>query len=91
MLAPDDRQLLLSQLQPPPGMTLGHAVGATFTLDLESALVAPFSAASRVLADKLHPIAALEALRSTTDRIDISSRTTGQIPPASPAFMASLT
>lgn len=52
-------------------MTLGHAVGATFTLDLESALVAPFAAASRVLADTLHPIAALEALRSTTDRIDI--------------------
>ncbi len=71
MLAPDDRQLLLTQLQPPPGMTLGHAVGATFTLDLESALVAPFAAASRVLADKLQPIAALEALRSTTDRIDI--------------------
>jgi len=71
VLAPDDRQLLLPQLQPPPGMTLGHAVGATFTLDLESALVAPFAAASRVLADTLHPIAALEALRSTTDRIDI--------------------
>lgn len=73
MLAPDDRQLLLSQLQPPPEMRLRHAVGTTFTLDLPSALIAPLGAASRALTDisQAHPIAVLEALRSSVDRIDI--------------------
>ncbi|WP_353649601.1 phospholipase D family protein [Nakamurella sp. A5-74] len=73
MLAPDDRQLLLSHLQPPPGLRLRHAVGTTFTLDLEAALLAPLAAATRILNDasKRHPIAILEALRSSVDKIDI--------------------
>lgn len=73
MLAPDDRQLLLTHLQPPPGLRLRHAVGTTFTLDLDAALLAPLGAATRVLheASQRHALAVLEALRRSVDRIDI--------------------
>ena len=43
MLDPQDRQLLLDALRPDPGAVLDRAVGTTFTLDLETLLLAPLA------------------------------------------------
>lgn len=70
MLEPDVRALLYDLLQPPPGFTLAHAVGTTFTLNLESALTVPLAfAGSRANADDA--VGVLDALRRAADRVDI--------------------
>jgi hypothetical protein len=71
MLAPDARVILLDQLRPPVGYTLDAAVATTFTLDLSAALVPPLAFASFELSGTPDPVAALEAVRSCTDRVDI--------------------
>ena len=58
MLSPEDRTLLLDALRPPPGGRLVHAVGTTFTLDLESALTVPLAFAGHALGDSLDPTVA---------------------------------
>jgi hypothetical protein len=71
MLAPDARAVLLDQLRPPAGYRLDAAVATTFTLDLAAALVPPLAFASFEMRGTPDPVAALEAVRSCTDRVDI--------------------
>ncbi|WP_415080667.1 phospholipase D family protein [Micropruina sp.] len=63
--------VLLDQLRPPPGYRLQAAVATTFTLDLTTAVVPPLAFASFEMRDTADPVAALEAIRSCTDRVDI--------------------
>ena len=71
MLPPDQRHVLLDLLRPPPGYELDRAVGTTFTLDLETALVLPLAFASYRLARSNDPIALMEAVRSAASRVDL--------------------
>lgn len=71
MLAPDSRSVLFDQLRPDPGFELVQAVGTTFTLGLESALVPPLALAAGLSGGHADPIAMLSALRDVADRIDI--------------------
>ncbi|WP_158630894.1 hypothetical protein [Micromonospora inaquosa] len=57
MLAPDSRSLLVDALRPPLGARLSRAVALTFTLDLESLLVAPLAFAAHGLRESTDPIA----------------------------------
>lgn len=71
MLEPDGRVVLLDQLRPPVGYQLEAAVATTFTLHLGTALVPPLAFASHELRTRPDPIAALQAVRSCADRVDI--------------------
>jgi hypothetical protein len=71
MLAPDARAVLLDELRPPPGHALDAAVATTFTLDLAAALVPPLAFASFQIRGTPDPVAALEAVRACTDRVDV--------------------
>lgn len=71
MLAPDERVVLLDQLRPPQGFDLDYAVATTFTLGMTAALVPPLAFASAALRSSNDPIAALEAVRSCADRVDV--------------------
>jgi hypothetical protein len=75
MLDPRQRKIYLSQLRPPEGYLLDKAICTTYSLDLISLLMAPLSMAlfeaqnqKEMMAD---PLAVLEALRRTTDRIAV--------------------
>lgn len=89
MLAPDTRSLLLDALRPPPGMRMSRAVALTFTLDLESLLIAPLAFAAHGLRESTDPIAVMEGVRRCADRIDVFCQT-GQIavPPTKSALLA---
>ena len=72
MLAPDSRTLLMDQLAPPPGATFDTAVATTFTLDLTATLLPTLAFTGFHLASGTSdPIATLESIRSTADRIDV--------------------
>lgn len=71
MLPPDRREVLLDMLRPPPGYQLDAAVGTTFTLSLEAALVVPLAFASFRLSGTSDPVAVMEAVRSASDRVDV--------------------
>lgn len=72
MLAPDSRAVLLNELRPPTGSRLDIAVATTFTLDLTTALVAPLAFAAHQLGRTVtDPVAAMEAVRSCADRVDV--------------------
>jgi hypothetical protein len=71
MLAPDARAVLLDQLRPPVGYRLDAAVATTFTLDLAAALVPALAFAAFQLRSTPDPVAALEAVRSCADRVDV--------------------
>jgi hypothetical protein len=73
MLDPSDRRLLLEALQPPPGYSLDHAVGTTYSLDLMALLAAPlaFSAFADADASASDPLILLEALRASAQRITL--------------------
>jgi hypothetical protein len=71
MLAPDTRGLLLDALRPPVGKRLDHAVATTFTLDVESALIVPLALAGFNLRGTPDPMAILESLRGSADKVDI--------------------
>lgn len=75
MLNPETRNIYLEELRPPVGYQLDRAVGTTFSLDLLSLLMAPLSMTlfeadnkDEILRD---PIAVLEALRRSTDKLAI--------------------
>jgi hypothetical protein len=79
MLAPRERQTLLSALRPPDGYQVDCVIATTFTLDLTALLVAPLSfsmldvAAERARdgdgAAGLDPYALLRAVREHADRM----------------------
>ncbi|MGY1709113.1 phospholipase D family protein [Geodermatophilus sp. SYSU D00758] len=71
MLEPDGRALLLDALRAPDGYELDQAVATTFTLHLDTALSVPLSFLPRRLAESGDPIALMEAVRSTADRLDV--------------------
>ncbi|MDN3495205.1 phospholipase D family protein [Planococcus sp. APC 4015] len=71
MLDPQTRAALSEQLAPPPGFELGHAVGTSFTLDLETALTIPLSFASHRISASDGNLGILDAVRRAADRIDI--------------------
>lgn len=71
MLAPDERAVLREQLRPDPGYELDMAVATTFTLDLTAALVAPLAFTAHHVSASSDPIAVLEAVRSTTEKVTI--------------------
>jgi hypothetical protein len=83
MLDPRHRQLLLSALRPPVGYSLDAAVGTTFSLDLIALLTTPLAFAmfdwqdadGRLAGDPASghgdPLALLESLRRSADRIHI--------------------
>ncbi|MGY6502457.1 MAG: phospholipase D family protein [Acidimicrobiales bacterium] len=71
MLRPDDRAVLREQLRRPPGWELDAAVATSFTLDLTAALVAPLAFASYEVSGDGDPVAVLEAIRRSADRVDI--------------------
>jgi hypothetical protein len=71
VLAPDSRVVLLDQLRPPLGYRLDAAVATTFTLDLAAAVVPPLAFASFEMRGTPDPVAALEAVRSCADRVDV--------------------
>lgn len=72
MLAPDARSLLVDQLAPPEGSRFDAAVATTFTLDLTATLLPTLAFTGFHLAGGASdPIATLEAVRSTADRIDV--------------------
>ena len=71
MLAPDNRALLLDALRPPPGHSLDRAVATTFTLDLETALMVPLAFAGFRFDETPDPVEIMEALRRTSERLDI--------------------
>ena len=71
MLAPDGRAVLLDALRPPQGYELGFAVATTFTLDLAAALIVPLAFAGSQLGEAKDPVAVMEAVRSSADRVAI--------------------
>lgn len=71
MLEPQTRAALSEQLAPPPGYELSHAVGTSFTLDLETALTIPLSFASHRISAADGNLGILDAIRRASDRVDI--------------------
>jgi hypothetical protein len=75
MLEPKNRRKLMEQFRPDDGYTLDRALGTTFSLDLVSLLIAPFSMALFECDDKdevlKDPTAILEALRLMSDRVTV--------------------
>ncbi len=75
MLNPENRIIYLEEIRPPLGYKLDKAVATTYSLDLLSLLMAPLSLAlfdadnrEEILKD---PIAVLEAIRRTADKLAI--------------------
>ncbi len=76
LLPPEERQVLLDVLTPPPGYVFEEALGTTFSLDLTALLTLPlcFSMFDIEAADevgKTDPIALLEAVRRHAGRMTI--------------------
>lgn len=75
MLEPDVRELLLDALRPPDDCELVHAVGTTYSLDMQALLFAPlaFAMFDWALGDDgaPNPIALLESFRRHADRTTV--------------------
>lgn len=75
MLEPESRELLLDMLRPPDGCEVVHAVGTTYSLDLQALLFAPlaFAMFDWAIEDdgRPNPIALLEALRRNSERTTV--------------------
>src|SRR5699024_9326790 len=76
MLSPDDQELLTDALRPPPGFEIDYAVATTYSLTLESILVAPmsFAMASGDGVETMaanNPIATLDAVQRHIDRTTV--------------------
>ncbi|PVE94110.1 phospholipase D family protein [Microbacterium sp. TPD7012] len=70
VLEPDSRSLLSELLHPPPGFTLSHAVGTTFTLTLEAALAVPLSLVGSGTTDD-DAVGMISAVRRAVERTDV--------------------
>lgn len=92
MLAPDSRTILIDQLTPPPGHHLDAAVATTFTLDLTATLLPALAFTGLHLAGGVgDPIATLESVRSTANRIDVYCQTGSiKVPDRAPDLLAFL-
>ena len=82
MLDPETRHLLTDALRPPTGFSVEQALATTYTLDLESVLLAPLAMAAfdRVDTSNPHPAephALLEAIRRHADHTTILCQAAG--------------
>jgi hypothetical protein len=72
MLEPEIRKTYLGELQPPEGYELDRAIATTYSLDLLSLLMAPFSMVFSVEKNwdeiEKDPIALLQSLKEVKDR-----------------------
>jgi hypothetical protein len=87
MLPPNQRELYLSALRPPPGFHLDRAIGSTYSLDLITLLSLPLSFALLAMTNdegKLirDPVALLHALRTYANRLTIFCQAGGIAVPA---------
>ena len=87
MLPPNQRELYLSALRPPPGYRLDRAIGTTYSLDLITLLSLPLSFALLDMTNddgKLvrDPVALLHALRTYANRLTVFCQTGGIAVPA---------
>lgn len=72
MLAPDSRAVLLRELKPSTGFTFDSAVATTFTLDLTATLIPALAFSSYSFSGRIpDPVAALESVRRTAQRLDV--------------------
>src|SRR5699024_5738348 len=76
MLTPDNQVLLTDALRPPPGFEIDYAVATTYSLTLESILVAPMSFAMASVDDigtaaTSNPIATLDAVQRYVGRTTV--------------------
>ncbi|MCE5200777.1 MAG: phospholipase D family protein [Armatimonadota bacterium] len=75
MLDANSRQVYLDALKPPVGYRFDRAITTTFSLDLMALLVAPMSFSLFDINDQAEalrePVAILEALRRTSERISV--------------------
>lgn len=87
MLPPNQRELYLSALRPPPGFQLDRAIGTTYSLDLPTLLSLPLSFALLDLTNQegkldRNPVALLHALRTYANRLTIFCQAGGIAVPA---------
>lgn len=87
MLPPNQRELYLSALRPPPGFQLDRAIGTTYSLDLMTMLSLPLSFALLDMTDRegklpSDPVALLHALRAYANRLTIFCQAGGIAVPA---------
>lgn len=68
MLGLNDNELLLEALQPPDGMQVEAALGATFTLDLAALLSIPVASSFRDIQAGEEPAGLLESIRRHAER-----------------------
>lgn len=84
MLSPHERSALFDALRPPTGYALDHAVGTSFTLDLEALLTAPIAFALFEARDgdqtepDVEPVGLLEAIRRHAEHLTVFCQS-GQI------------
>jgi hypothetical protein len=75
MLNPNQRNLYMDEFCPPAGYQTDLAIGTTFSLDLLSMLMAPVNMMKMAYAGQEQlikdPIAVLEALKNTTNRLTV--------------------
>jgi hypothetical protein len=87
MLPPNQRELYLSALRPPPGYRLDRAIGTTYSLNLITLLSLPLSFALLDMTNdegKLdrNPVALLHALRTYANRLTVFCQAGGIAVPA---------
>lgn len=76
MFDPDNRSLLLESLRPPNGFKFDRGIATTFTIDFDTALMAPIALAGFSLSDRASEegpdlLSVTQALEAVTQRIDI--------------------
>lgn len=93
MLDPGDRHLLTDALRPPTGFSVDAALATTYTLDLNSVLLAPLAMAAYDHADTrvdaTTPVALLESIRRHAGHTTVVCQAGGvQVPPTYPRLAA---
>ncbi len=76
MFDPDNRSLLLESLRPPNGFKFDRGIATTFTIDFDTALMAPIALAGFSLSDRASEegpdlLSVTQALEAVTQRLDI--------------------
>ena len=76
MFDPDNRSLLLESLRPPIGYKFDRGIATTFTIDFDTALMAPIALAGFSLSDRASQegpdlLSITQALETVTQRLDI--------------------
>ena len=76
MFDPDNRSLLLESLRPPNGFKFDRGIATTFTIDFDTALMAPIALTGFSLSDRASEegpdlLSVTQALEAVTQRLDI--------------------